>query len=54
MAKTDPITIRFEEPEMAGIKELSDRNALDQISEEILTGKTLDFLASNVSVQTNS
>ena len=36
------------------LKELSDRDALDQVSEEILTGKTLDFLASNVSVQANS
>jgi trigger factor len=36
------------------LKELSDRDALDQVNEEILTGKTLDFLASNVSVQANS
>jgi len=36
------------------LKELSDRDALDQISEEILTGKTLDFLASNATVTAKS
>jgi trigger factor len=34
------------------LKELQKRNAIDQISEEIVTGKVLDFLASNASVTT--
>ena len=34
------------------LKELQKRNAIDQISEEILTAKVLDFLASNASVTT--
>jgi trigger factor len=34
------------------LKELQKRNAVDQIHEELLTGKTLDFLASNASVTT--
>ncbi len=34
------------------LKELEKRNAFDQISEEILTAKTLEFLASNASVTT--
>lgn len=34
------------------LKELQKRNALDQINEEILTAKVLDFLASNASVTT--
>jgi trigger factor len=34
------------------LKELDKRNALDQITEEILTGKVLDFLAANASVTT--
>jgi trigger factor len=32
------------------LKELEKRNALDQIQEEIVTGKTLDFLVANASV----
>jgi trigger factor len=32
------------------LKELEKRNALEQIQEEIVTGKTLDFLVSNASV----
>jgi trigger factor len=36
------------------LKELQKRNALDQINEEILTAKVLDFLASNASVTTVS
>ena len=34
------------------LKELEKRNAVDQITEEILTAKTLEFLASNASVTT--
>ncbi len=34
------------------LKKLDERNALDQIMEEILTGKVLDFLAANASVST--
>ncbi len=34
------------------IKKLDERNAIDQILEEILTGKVLDFLAANASVST--
>lgn len=33
------------------VKELSNRNAFEQIEEELLTGKTLDFLASNANIQ---
>jgi trigger factor len=36
------------------LKELEKREALDSVQEEILTGKVLDFLSSNVSVQTAS
>lgn len=36
------------------LKELQKRNAVDQISEEILTAKVLDFLSSNASVSTIS
>jgi trigger factor len=34
------------------IKKLDERNAIDQILEEVLTGKVLDFLAASVSVST--
>ena len=34
------------------LKKLDERNALDQIQEEILTAKVLDFLAANASVST--
>lgn len=36
------------------LKELEKREALDSVNEEILTGKVLDFLSSNVSVQNAS
>jgi hypothetical protein len=36
------------------LKELEKNNALDQVNEEILSGKVLDFLVSNATVQTNS
>ncbi len=32
-------------------KELQQRNALDDVSEQLLLGKTLDFLKSNVSIE---
>ena len=34
------------------IKKLDERNAIDQILEEVLTGKVLDFLSANASVST--
>ena len=34
------------------LKKLDERNAIDQILEEVLTGKVLDFLAANASVST--
>ncbi|MDR3406600.1 MAG: trigger factor [Chthoniobacter sp.] len=34
------------------LKKLDERNAIDQILEEVLTGKILDFLAANASVST--
>ena len=34
------------------IKKLDERNAIDQILEEVLTAKVLDFLAANASVST--
>jgi hypothetical protein len=34
------------------LKELQKRNAVDQITEELLTAKTLEFLASSASVTT--
>ncbi len=43
---------RYEMKPAKLIKELEKRNAIDQISEEIVTAKALDFLASNASVST--
>ena len=43
---------RYEMPAPKLLKELEKRNALDQITEEILTAKVLDFLASTASVTT--
>jgi len=43
---------RYEMKPAKLLKELEKRNALDQITEEILTAKVLDFLASNASVTT--
>ena len=50
----DLMATRYQTSREKIIKELSDRDALEQINEEILTGKTLDFLASNASVQAKS
>lgn len=49
--RIDLMAARYQMPREKLLKELSERNALDQIQEEIVTGKTLDFLASNASVQ---
>jgi hypothetical protein len=35
-------------------KELEKNGALDQVTEEILSGKVLDFLVSSATVQTNA
>ena len=43
---------RYEMKPAKLLKELEKRNALDQITEEILTAKVLDFLASSASVTT--
>lgn len=53
-ARIDSLAERYQVTREKLVKELSNRDALDQINEEILTGKTLDFLASNASLQTNS
>ena len=42
---------RYEMPFEKMLKELEKRNALDEINEEILSGKVLDFLISNASVK---
>jgi trigger factor len=49
--RIDLMASRYQMPREKLLKELSNRGALDQVQEEILTGKTLDFLASNASVQ---
>jgi trigger factor len=43
---------RYEMTPTKLLKELEKRNAVDQITEEIVTAKALDFLASNASVST--
>lgn len=48
------LSYRLQMPAKKLIKELEKRNAMDQINQEILTGKALDFLASNASVETVS
>lgn len=45
---------RYEMKPAKLLKELEKRNAIDQITEEIVTAKVLDFLASNASVATIS
>lgn len=68
IAETEKITVSREEfnqrlaqmsarygvPMEKMMKELEKRNALDQIHEEVLTGKTLDFLSAGVTVQPTS
>ena len=49
--RIDLMAVHYQTTREKLLKELSDRDALDQVNEEILRGKTLDFLASNVSVQ---
>jgi hypothetical protein len=41
---------KYEMPFEKMLKELEKRNAIDQISEEIVTAKALDFLIANASV----
>ena len=50
----DLMASRYQTSREKILKELSDRDALEQINEEILTGKTLDFLASNATVSAKS
>jgi trigger factor len=45
---------RYNMPPEKVLKELDKNGALDQVHEEILSGKTLDFLASNATVQTKA
>ncbi|MEA3210466.1 MAG: trigger factor [Chthoniobacter sp.] len=52
MGRVAVLAERYEMSFEKMLKELQKRNALDQIGEEILTGKVLDFLASNASVTT--
>lgn len=46
------LSIRYNMPVEKLQKELEKRQALDSVNEEILTGKVLDFLVSNASVET--
>jgi trigger factor len=43
---------RIQMPVQKLLKEIEKRDAIDQIRQEVLTGKTLDFLAENVTVET--
>ncbi len=52
--RIDLMAARYQTTREKLLKDLSDRDSLEQINEEILRGKTLDFLASSVSVQPNS
>ncbi|HEV7866440.1 MAG TPA: trigger factor [Chthoniobacteraceae bacterium] len=52
MGRIATLAERYEMSFEKMLKELQKRNALDQINEEILTGKVLDFLSSNASVTT--
>lgn len=51
-ARIDVLAKRYQMSFDKMLKELKKRDALDQIQEEILTGKTLDFLAKEASVTT--
>jgi len=46
------LAVRYDMKPDKLLKKLDERNALDQITEEILTAKVLDFLAANASVTT--
>ena len=48
------MSMRYGMPAEKVLKELEKNNALDQVNEEILSGKVLDFLVSNATVQTNA
>lgn len=52
MGRIATLAERYEMPFEKMFKELQKRNAIDQIGEEILTAKALDFLVSNASVTT--
>ena len=52
MGRIATLAERYEMTFEKMLKELEKRNALDQISEEILTAKVLDFLVANASVTT--
>jgi len=41
---------KYDMPFEKMLKELEKRNAIDQMSEDILTGKALDFLLSNATI----
>jgi trigger factor len=45
------MAVRYQTTREKLLKQLSDGDALEQVNDEILRGKTLDFLASGVSVQ---
>ena len=51
-ARIAELAARYEMKADKLLKKLDERNALDQIMEEILTAKVLDFLAANASVST--
>ncbi|MDD5350352.1 MAG: hypothetical protein PHQ12_09100, partial [Chthoniobacteraceae bacterium] len=46
------MAMRYQMPVEKLRKELEKRQALDSVNEEILTGKVLDFLVTNASVET--
>jgi FKBP-type peptidyl-prolyl cis-trans isomerase (trigger factor) len=46
------LAVRYDMKPDKLLKKLDERNALDQITEEILTAKVLDFLSANASVTT--
>ena len=46
------LAVRYDMKPEKLLKKLDERNAIDQITEEILTAKVLDFLAANASVTT--
>ncbi len=45
------LSLRYGMPRDKMLKELESRDAIEQVNEEILTGKVLDFLTSNATVQ---
>lgn len=51
-ARINALAKRYQMPFDKMLKELQKRGAIDQISEEVLTGKTLDFVAGEATVTT--